>query len=52
MTARLPFIEPDDPSDREEQLVRDAASAGDISWLPTYERPGSLVDIDDTWGDA
>jgi hypothetical protein len=44
-----PFIEPDGPEDREEQLVRDDASRGNVEWLPTYERPGSLVDDDHTW---
>ncbi len=47
----IPFMGTDDPSDREEQLVRDDASRGNTEWLPTYERPGSAIDIDHTWDD-
>lgn len=37
--------------DREELLVRDEASRGNVEWLPEYERPGSQIDDDHTWDD-
>lgn len=37
--------------DREESLLRVSSGEGDVQWLPEYDRPGSFVDADDTWGD-
>lgn len=43
---------PDNADQREEELVRDDASRGNTDWLPSYERPGSAIDIDHTWESA
>ena len=44
MKPVVSFIGYDDLEDREEQLVAEACSEGDVDWEPTYVRPESMVD--------